>query len=512
MSYERERAITSMILITKIIIISWVILFIYIPNASAQNIKFIHNVDECVRIALDNALPIKKLKEDYNTAHYKYTKTLKELCSLKINLTLTPKSYKYYDEPIILQQEVEISEAEANKYKASESWYALLSTTKLLPTGGVFSVKGEVFKDILKGELKDTDASYEVFQKPKLSLNLNQPFFLFKKNPYQRGIREAWFTLKVAEEDFNSSKQELIYQVKKAYLSCLLADEKVKIQEESIKYTESLYNITQANFNAGKVPKIDLIQAEIQLEANKESLSSSIENFKMECIRLKSILGLDRETTIRITDELTYKEPQIDFDEILHSILTKSSKIKQLEEMINLTELELEKIKEKNKPDISLNIDYGHQYKKIEGTMDNTTLSNSKGSNQWEVALNFNWPLFDSGVVETELKEYRAKIEALKYNLLIEKGKITLCIQEIERKMTKIKGEITSLDKRIRYAESLLHIAELRYKEGIGTLAEIIHAQRLNSELKFKKKEAIFNLLLTITELERFKLQEEAGI
>lgn len=495
-----------------IIIVNWLFLSIAFSSLSAEEVRSINGLDECLKIALDNSLGIKRIEEDLNAAQHGYTKTLKELWGIKVNLNLTPRSYKFYDEPIIIPAEIEISEAEASKYKASEAWTALLSATKLFSTGSVFTIGLKANRDILKGELEGTDASYESLQRPEIKLQLTQPFFLFKKNPYQRNLREALSTLKIAKENFSASKGEFIYQVKRLYSSCLLAGEKVKIQKEAVKYAEALYNIAKAKLSAGKISEIDLLQIEIQLEETNESLLSAIDDYEMECEKLKGMIGLSGEIKISLRDELNYEELQlqeVDFEKVFSTILNKSSGIKKRKEMIELAETDLEKVREKNKPDFFLNVDYGHQDKKIEGTMYGSTLSSTEESNQWDVALNLNWPIFDSGKVKTELKEYEAKIEALRYDLLTEREKIRLYIQEISKKMTGIKREMASLDKRIKYAELVLHGAEIQYKEGIGTTQEIIQAQTANSKLKFRKKEAVFNLLLVIANLEKLKATGE---
>lgn len=477
-----------------------------VSNVPAEVIKSDYSLNECIKIAKNNSLKIKKIKEDLKVAQYGYGKTLKDLWGIKVNLNLTPKTYKFYNQPIVIQEEVQISEAEANSYEASNAQRAILSMTKLFPSGGILTIEGRVDRDVLKGELAGSDASYESFQKPEIKLNINQPFFIFKKNPYKRSIREALSSLKMADLDFNISTEELVYQVKKAYLSCLLAEEKVNIGKKTLEFTQSLYHIALANFNAGKISKIDLIQLEIQLEDHKEALLSAIDNYEIECKKLKSIIGLSDEVEIKLTDELKDDRlPQIDFNHLLSTMLNNSSLIKKKEEMITLAEIELERIKEKDKPNISLNIDYGYQDKEIEGTIYGQTRRSRKESNQWEVGLNFDCPIFDSGKIKTEVKEYEAKIESLRYDLMIEKEKIRLYIEEIANKIMGIKREMISLDKRIEYAELALNSANMRYKEGIGTLSEIFQAQDLISNLKFKKKAAIFNLLITLAELEKAK-------
>lgn len=145
------------------LIISLLFSSILVSDLSAEVIKSDYRLEECIKIALDNSLKIKKIKKEVKVAQYSYEKTLKDLWGIKVNLNITPKNYKFYDQPIVLQEEVQISEAEANSYKASESQRVILSTTRLLDTGGMFTIEGKVDRDILKGELAGVDASYESF-------------------------------------------------------------------------------------------------------------------------------------------------------------------------------------------------------------------------------------------------------------------------------------------------------------------------------------------------------------
>ncbi|MEW6607299.1 MAG: TolC family protein [bacterium] len=494
---------------SKVIIINWVFLSISFSFVSAEKIKFIHSLDECIKMAEANSLIIKKSRKDLISVQYGYAKALKDLWGIKVDLNLTPKSYKFFDEPIIIPQEVEISEAEASKYKNSHAWRAGVPVTKLFLTGARVTLETKIDKDVLKGELEGKDASYESFQKPNIEFKLDQPFFVFKKNPYQRILKNIVFTLEIAKETFNSARENLVYQIKNVYFSCLLINEKVKIQKEVVEQAKTLYNIVHAKLKAGRISEIDLIQAEIQLEKAKESLLGTIDDYEIECKKLKSIIGLPQEIKIELIDELDYKVQKVNFDEVLLSALNTSSIIKEMERKLKIDEMNLEKVKEKDKPEIGLIIDYGYQDKRIEGTMYDSTLVNTKESNRWDVRLNFNWPIYDSGVVKAEVKEYETKVEAERLDILIQKEKIRIDFQETLNKIKMAERQIASLDKMIKQAESLVHIANIRYREGIGLITEVIQAQKVIADLKFKKKESIFNLMLAMAALEKLKVSGE---
>jgi outer membrane protein TolC len=89
--------------------------------------------------------------------------------------------------------------------------------------------------------------------------------------------------------------------VRKSYNQILLLHETVALQQKSLATAERRYNMAEANYKAGLVPKLTALQAQVALENMKPSINELENNLKALEASFAMSLGLPYETQFELT-------------------------------------------------------------------------------------------------------------------------------------------------------------------------------------------------------------------
>ncbi|MCL4558853.1 MAG: TolC family protein [Deltaproteobacteria bacterium] len=96
-----------------------------------------------------------------------------------------------------------------------------------------------------------------------------------------------------AEEQEQAEKQEVVYQVKKAYYNLLLASESVDVLKHSIDLASEHYRVTKDRYSAGEASELDMLNASVSLSNLQPQFIGAQNNVKIAGLALKNILGVE---------------------------------------------------------------------------------------------------------------------------------------------------------------------------------------------------------------------------
>src|SRR5262249_6221775 len=115
----------------------------------------------------------------------------------------------------------------------------------------------------------------------------------------------AYFALRNTVDQTISTVKTQFYQV-------ILNRELIVVQEESVRLLESQLKDQQNRFEAGTVPRFNVLQAQVQLYNQIPQLITARNNYRISILQLAKTLGLDFNPArgiaapLRVVGELTY--------------------------------------------------------------------------------------------------------------------------------------------------------------------------------------------------------------
>src|SRR5947199_9276744 len=133
-----------------------------------------------------------------------------------------------------------------------------------------------------------------------------------------RAIRGTFFQRDSAYFALRNTVDQTISIVKTQFYQVIVNRELIVVQEESVNLLESQLKDQQNRFEAGTVPRFNVLQAQVQLYNQIPQLIAARNNYRISILQLAKILGLDFNPArgiaapLRVSGDLTYIPRKID--------------------------------------------------------------------------------------------------------------------------------------------------------------------------------------------------------
>ncbi len=124
------------------------------------------------------------------------------------------------------------------------------------------------------------------------------------------GIQAAGAGRRAAVMNLEEQRQDLIYQTSKAFYVCLLAKKVLEVQEEALSQTKANLDIVSKKYEVGSASGFDKMRAEVEVANLMPEVIAAKNNYQSTLTQLKTVLGLERDTIIKIEGQLTYEEDE----------------------------------------------------------------------------------------------------------------------------------------------------------------------------------------------------------
>ena len=270
-------------------------------------------------------------------------------------------------------------------------------------------------------------------------------------------------------------------------------DTAIVISNERVRTAENRYSI-------GKASKLEVLNAQVDLNADKSLQLKQQELFKNAKIALNQILARDVQTDFIVTEETTI-DKNLNFQELKDS---SSSQNPQLQAQLlakNSAEQQLKQVKAGRYP--TLRITSGYNFTRSEASLGFITQSSGQGFNYGFAAT---VPIFNGS--QQNRNEKIAKIQVENATLILEQQKLNLETQlntSYQSYLTNIEL-IKVEEKNLEIAEQNLDITLSKFKIGTITPIEFRTAQQNFIDAKVRYSNALY-----LTKIHEISLKELAG-
>ena len=327
-------------------------------------------------------------------------------------------------------------------------------------------------------------------------LSLNQIVFSAKVNT---AIQIANEYGNYTEKNNAVVKEDVVLNVKKTYYGVLLAQKVVEATRQGLDLARASYNNLNKLYKQGMASEFDLLRSEVQV-ANTEPMLSQAENqVVLAKNALRNLLGINLNQKIDLTDSLELKEIPMDIvDEESGLSLQRNSMLQGM--------YAYEKILDKN---ISIQkADYyptlaafgNYQYQAQDNGL-KFTKYNSYPS--FIVGLSLTYNIFNG--LQTKYRTEQAVIDRDKLVIntkKLEEG-IKIQVDEAKLRMIEAKKRVDAQAKSVEQATRAVSIADVRFKNGLGTQLELIDAQVALTRTQINKAQAIYDYLVARADWEK---------
>lgn len=306
-----------------------------------------------------------------------------------------------------------------------------------------------------------------------LEFTATQPIFtgFYLLSSYQK----AQLAKEQAETQLTYTELSLIKSVQKAFLALLKARADVKSNQDAVARLESQYKVTQAFYDVGLKPRLDVLQAEAELATAEQALLTSQNSVLTQTTQLNSLLNLPLNQDPGYVGELTY----VPFSMTIQQCLDEAYKFRP-DLQIGMKSVQ---IAAKNEtiaasglyPQVQAQATYTE-----EG--DNPDLSNNRKSSTYTphattVGVSASWQVWDWGATffgyrqaSENTKKVMADLAKLRLDVGYEVKTYHLNIQDAAKRISVARTGLEA-------AKEGYRMAVARYQAQVGTNTDVLDAQ-----------------------------------
>ena len=291
-----------------------------------------------------------------------------------------------------------------------------------------------------------------------------------------------------------------ISDVHATYFDLVQQQQQLKALDTAIVISNQRLTTAQNRFSIGKASKLEMLNAQVDLNTDTSSRLKQLELYRNAKIKLNEILARDTSSEFKVTDEIKIDNSLVFID--LKALAEKQNPQLQAQVLAkNSTELQLKQVKAGRYPTVRINS--GYNFTRSEASLGFVTQSSGRG---FVYGINASVPIFDG--FNQNRNEKIARLQIDNADLVINQQKkmlesqLATAFQSYQTNMELSKVE----EKNVEIAKQNLDITLAKFKIGTITPIEYRTAQLNYVEALVRLSNAQFQ-----TKLYEISLKELSG-
>ena len=345
-------------------------------------------------------------------------------------------------------------------------------------------------------------SSFQFQQKQGWNANLRLVQSLYEGGRITSALRTAKLTREQSLSQHHAVIADTLLDLRKAYYDTLLAEKQIKVREASVELLRKELEDTTRRYEAGTVPKFNVLRAEVELANAKPRLSRARNAWRIAKNNLANLLGYNlpaavwEDIPLQLTDRLEVQAYSIELPAAIAQALERRPELTALRAAAGLAKESVVNAKSTYKPSLQLFGGYGWR----SSVFTDDLTDDVEG---WTAGAQLTWDLFDGRLTQGKVTEARARREKAGVELDDVSRRIELEVRTAYSSFLEAKEVLESTEKVVEQGEEALRLAKSRYGAGTGTQLDVLDAETSLTEARTIKNEALHGYLVARTSLER---------
>jgi outer membrane protein len=357
------------------------------------------------------------------------------------------------------------------------------------------------------------NSDLDTFQTPTVSFGNSQNWstqFKVTQSLYEGGrmlssVRTARLLKEQSLLNYQTAVSDTVLSVQLVFYDVLLAAQQITVEEASVQLLTRELADTTRRFEAGTVPRFNVLRAEVELANEQPKLISARNNFRISKNNLANLLGFDvpRETLEDIPLNLAGKlddEPYpIELPRAINLALDRRTELGALRKAQALRKEDVVTAKAGYRPSLQ-----GFAGYDVHNTILGQDLTFTRYG--WIAGAQLSWNIFDGLRTQGRIVEARANYERAGIELDDQGRRIELEVRTSHSNFIQAREVIESQKKVVEEAEEAVRLAQARAEAGTGTQLDVLSAQTALTQARTTQVQALHDY-----DVARAKLQRAIG-
>jgi outer membrane protein TolC len=315
-------------------------------------------------------------------------------------------------------------------------------------------------------------------------------------------IRGTFFQRDGAYFAFRNTLDQVIATVKTQFYQVVVNRELIKVQEQSVHLLETQLKDQQNRFEAGTVPRFNVLQAEVALYNQIPQLITAQNNYRIAQLQLAKTIGLDfnplrgENPPLEVVGEMPYIPRAIALVDAIELGKQRRPFLKQARANVLNQKEQVRAAAGQWLPSITTT----GGYEWISSPTNSSIRDISQG---WIAQVQGSMPIWDSGQIAGQVIQQRALLSEAKITYDDDVRQVELEVQTAYSNLQQNRELITSQEKNVEQAEEALRLAKARLDAGAGVQLDVLNAQVQLLTAQSTRLQALFGYNSSLAEFDR---------
>ena len=369
--------------------------------------------------------------------------------------------------------------------------------SRITPQISLTSDWGYTSRELNQVEVASADVTDQVW-----NINLEFTQLLYDGGATVSRIRSAIASEHGAYFELRAIIDQVISEVKINFSEIVLNRALIIANQQSVDLLTEQLKDQQNRYDAGTVPRFNVLQAEVALANAKPPLIQAQNNYRVAMYRLVRLLGMDyppgfpSEVPFNIVGKLDYKLRTLDPDKSIRIAVARNPGLKAQRQSILSTAAKVNEQAAGYMPTIRARV----------AQTNNSDMLTSKLSNVvsgWFFGINGTWPLWDGLLTHGNMKQAKAQLDSSKINYDDGVREVILEVQQSISNLLQAKETVDSQEASMVQGVEALRLSQERLDAGAGTQLDVLNQQTSLLQSQTFLLQAYFSYIKGVAEYER---------
>lgn len=302
---------------------------------------------------------------------------------------------------------------------------------------------------------------------------------LFEFGGIGNSLKAAGALLKQSEYRKEQVQRYIDHETTLAYFSVLLAQEQLKIAEESFQTAKNNLRILRQSFSAGRAPRGDILRLETDIVSRQSTKNIASSDLESAHLALKELLKIAPTEKLKLTSTLEDAFPALETESLTADLQDKNLDLKILQQ--NIEYLKNVSVVER----ASLLPKFGLFYNYLKsGRSDQTAFGMDQDVTTQVVGVELTWSLWNGGANKARFDEAKKNTMIADYQYKKSSDKLELDLRKAMNEYEAIRQNLETDRQSLKLAKESFELVQGLLKVGKTSITELNSTEGVLNNIK----------------------------
>ena len=327
------------------------------------------------------------------------------------------------------------------------------------------------------------------------TLSLTQPVFAWGR--YYYGYQAAKLNYQAIEQDVNAAHNQLRLDVSEAFYGVLIAQEFVRVAQQTVTLVEMQLGIAETSFHAGTATGFDVLRAKVQL-ANAQSQLVRTENTAIiakDAYKTVLNIPLAEDVSVKGTLEIPEKQqmPSLNLETLIEQALKNRPEVHSTQFSEDAARKQVDVAKTRRLPDLGFFTNY--QISQNERLTEMNRI--------WSLGFQINIPIFDGFATSAAIQQSESVLKQVQIGGTQVKTGVEFEVRNAYLNLIGAQTRIEVQRQTVTQAQESVEMANLQFQNGIITTVALTDTQLALAQAEVNRLQAYHDYLVGLARLEK---------